>query len=122
MTKNLKQVRKKYEGDNEILFNSISVDPGRDNPGQLKAFARRFQAETVAWEFLTGNKRDIYKLARNSFMVVATDGDGGPDDFIHSEKLVLIDKQRRIRGYYNGTSDKETDQLVTDIKKLKNEQ
>jgi protein SCO1/2 len=54
-------------------------------------------------------------------MVVATDGDGGPDDFIHSERLVLVDKQRRIRGYYNGTSENETDQLITDIKKLKNE-
>ena len=54
-------------------------------------------------------------------MVVATDGDGGPDDFIHSERLVLIDKQRKIRGYYNGTSEKDTDQLIADIKKLKNE-
>jgi protein SCO1/2 len=54
-------------------------------------------------------------------MIVATDGDGGPNDFIHSEKLVLIDKQRRIRGYYSGTSDKEVTQLIHDIKKLNHE-
>ena len=54
-------------------------------------------------------------------MVVATDGDGGPEDFIHSEKLVLIDKQKRIRGYYDGTSNKEAGQLINDIKKLKHE-
>jgi protein SCO1/2 len=121
MTNNLKKVNKAYENNDDILFNSISVDPDRDNPEQLKAYARRFQIETSKWELLTGNKQDIYKLARNSFMVVATDGDGGPDDFIHSERLVLVDQQRRIRGYYNGTSEKETDQLITDIKKLKNE-
>jgi protein SCO1/2 len=54
-------------------------------------------------------------------MIVATDGDGGPDDFIHSEKLVLIDTKKRIRGYYDGTSSKEVNQLLRDIKKLKNE-
>jgi len=53
--------------------------------------------------------------------VVATDGDGGPDDFIHSEKLVLIDPRRRIRGYYDGTNNSEVKQLITDIKKLKDE-
>ena len=121
MTNNLKKVNKAYENDNEILFNSISVDPDSDSPEQLKAYAKRFHIETTKWQLLTGNKKDVYKLARNSFMLVATDGDGGPDDFIHSERLVLIDKQRRIRGYYNGTSRKETDQLIMDIKKLKNE-
>ena len=73
------------------------------------------------WDLLTGDKKELYKLARNSFMIVATDGDGGPDDFIHSEKLVLIDKQKRIRGYYQGTSEKATEQLIHDIKKLKDE-
>jgi protein SCO1/2 len=121
MTKNLKTVNNAYENDDEILFNSISIDPDRDSPDQLKAYSRRFHIETAKWDLLTGNKKDIYKLARNSFMVVATDGDGGPDDFIHSERLVLVDKQRRIRGYYDGTSRKETDQLIIDIKKLKNE-
>ena len=121
MTNNLKKVSKEYQDDKEILLNSISVDPDRDNPGQLKAYAQRFGIGTGKWKLMTGNKSNIYRLARNSFMVVATDGDGGPDDFIHSERLVLIDKQRRIRGYYNGTSEKETDQLIVDIKKLKNE-
>jgi len=121
MTSNLKKVSRVYETDNEIFFNSISVDPDRDNPDQLKAYTKRFHIETSNWDFLTGNKKDIYKLARNSFMVVATDGDGGPEDFIHSERLVLIDKQRMIRGYYNGTSEKDADQLIADIKKLKNE-
>jgi protein SCO1/2 len=52
---------------------------------------------------------------------VVTDGDGGPTDFIHTERLVLVDKQKRIRGYYDGTDEKEVKQLIRDIKKLKNE-
>ena len=70
---------------------------------------------------MTGSKKDIYSLARKSFLVIATDGDGGPDDFIHSDLLILVDKQKRIRGYYEGTVEKEVQQLIKDIKKLENE-
>ncbi|MGZ8517824.1 MAG: SCO family protein [Chitinophagaceae bacterium] len=120
MTANLKRVQQAFNRD-EILVNSFSVDPQRDSAGQLRTYAEKFKISLANWQLLTGDKKDIYKLARNSFMIVATDGDGGPDDFIHSEKLVLIDKQRRVRGYYDGTSKKETDQLIYDIKKLQNE-
>ena len=120
MTANLKRVQQTFS-DNEILINSFSVDPQRDSAEQLKKYAKKLRINLDNWQLLTGDKKDIYRLARNSFMVVATDGDGGPDDFIHSEKLVLIDKYKRIRGYYDGTSEKETDQLIYDIKKLRNE-
>jgi protein SCO1/2 len=120
MTANLKKVQQAFNG-NEILINSFSIDPQRDSAGQLKKYADKFKISLDNWQLLTGDKKDIYRLARNSFMIVATDGDGGPDDFIHSEKLVLVDKQRRVRGYYDGTSETETDQLIYDIKKLRNE-
>lgn len=121
MTKSLKKIQEVYKTDSAIQFNSFTVDPERDSSGQLKKYANQFNIDTYNWNLLTGNKREIYKLARNSFMIVATDGDGGPDDFIHSENLVLIDKQKRIRGYYAGTSDKEVNQLIRDIKKLQHE-
>ena len=117
----MKLVNEEFKNDNSILLNSFSVDPERDSATQLKTYADRFGIVTAKWDLLTGDKREIYKLARNSFMIVATDGDGGPNDFIHSERLVLIDAQKRIRGYYDGTSDKEVKQLVNDIKKLKHE-
>lgn len=120
MTSNLKKVQQAFN-DDEILIRSFSVDPERDSVGQLRNYANQMGVNASNWELLTGDKKDIYKLARNEFMIVATDGDGGPNDFIHSEKLVLIDKQKRIRGYYDGTSKKEVDQLIVDIKKLKNE-
>ena len=122
MTNSLKTVSEVFEDDQSVLINSFSVDPERDSATQLKKFANHFIINTRNWDFLTGDKQQIYKLARNSFMVVATDGDGGPEDFIHSEKLVLIDKQKRIRGYYDGTNTRETQQLIADIKKLKHEE
>lgn len=121
MTSSMKLINEEFKNDNSIWLNSFSVDPERDSAAQLKKYARQLAIATHKWDLLTGDKKEIYKLARNSFMIVATDGDGGPNDFIHSEKLVLIDPQKRIRGYYDGTRDKEVKQLVNDIKKLKHE-
>lgn len=117
MVRNLKNVQAAYRNDSTLLLVSFSVDPERDSAGQLRSYARRMNIGGN-WLLLTGDKKEIYKLARQSFRVTATDGDGGPQDFIHSEKLVLLDKQRRIRGYYSGTDEKETDHLIRDINRL----
>lgn len=121
MTNNLKLVQQSFSGDEEVAITSFTVDPEGDSTAALKKFANRFGIDDANWDLLTGDKMQLYKLARNGFMIVATDGDGGPDDFIHSEKLVLIDKKKRIRGYYNGTDEKQVKQLIIDIKKLKHE-
>ncbi len=121
MTKSLQKIQQAFKTDSEIIISSFTVDPERDSSAQLKKYAVQYKLDTRNWNLLTGDKKEIYKLARNSFMIVATDGDGGPEDFIHSENLVLVDKQKRIRGYYNGTSDKEVNQLIIDIKKLQDE-
>ncbi len=118
LTASLKKIQEQYRSSDQLLFRSITVDPERDSAAALKQYTARFGLDTRNWQLLTGRKKDIYKLARNSFMVVATDGDGGPTDFIHTEKLVLIDQQKRIRGYYTGTDDAEVQQLITDIRKL----
>ncbi|MGZ5190254.1 MAG: SCO family protein [Flavisolibacter sp.] len=120
MTKNLNQVQQSFANDDQVLINSFTVDPDRDSAGRLLNYASQFNIRGN-WDLLTGNKKEIYRLARNSFLIVATDGDGGPNDFIHSEKLVLIDKMKRIRGYYDGTNKQEVNQLIRDINKLKSE-
>ncbi len=121
MTKNLKKVQDEYLDENNIIINSFTVDPQRDSAAQLKVFGHRFNINYSKWQLFTGDKKELYRFARNEMMIVATDGDGGPDDFIHSDKLVLIDKQKRIRGYYDGTNEKEVNELIQDIKKLENE-
>ena len=120
MTNNLKRVQA-YADVKDLHIASFSVDPERDSAQQLQSFIKKFSVKDDNWDFITGDKKELYKLARKSFLIVATDGDGGETDFIHSESLVLIDKQKRIRGYYNGTKEDEVNQLVKDIKKLSKE-
>ena len=104
--------------DKNILICSFTVDPERDTVAKLKIYADRMGIGEN-WHLLTGEKISLYRFARNDLMIVATDGDGGPADFIHSENLVLIDPMGRIRGYYKGTDEGEVNGLIHDIDKLK---
>jgi protein SCO1/2 len=119
MTRNLQLVREAFGLGDEVAILSFTVDPERDDPERLSAYAKKFKAEWENWVFLTGEKKDLYWLARKGFYLSATDGDGGPNDFIHSENLVLVDVNRRIRGYYDGTKRTQVEQLIRDIQKLK---
>ncbi len=121
MTRNMQTVLQAFAGNNDLSFNSFSIDPVRDSAATLSAFAKKNKIEQANWNLLTGDKKHIYWLARKSFMVTATDGDGEDGDFIHSDLFVLVDRQKRIRGYYSGTDDKAMQQLIRDIKKLMNE-
>jgi len=102
----------------DIAIYSLSVDPENDSVGQLRKYANR-SGINHNWYLLTGDKKTLYRFARKDLMIVATDGDGGPEDFIHSDNVVLIDQQQRIRGYYKGTDEQEMNLLIHDIDKLK---
>ena len=117
----LEKVQDAFKEDDEVKLISFTVDPERDTPATLKTYAANYHANLSHWQFVTGSKKDLYAFARKGLFIIATDGDGGADDFIHSENLVLIDKHKHIRGYYDGTSDTEVDQLIKDIKGLKKE-
>jgi protein SCO1/2 len=121
MTASLKEVDRLFANENFLQLVSFTVDPERDSSNQLLKYSRLFGLNTKRWNLITGSKKDIYKLARNGFKIVATDGDGGPDDFIHSDKIVLIDAQKNIRGYYSGIDAGEVKQLIADITKIRNE-
>ena len=121
MTKNMKVAHDMYLNDPSVAFMSFTVDPARDSVQRLREYIRKRKIDDKNWQFLTGDKKIIYALARNQFQLVASGGDGSDNDFIHSEKLVLLDAENRIRGYYTGTNEDEIKQLITDIKKLKHE-
>lgn len=122
MTNHLKEVNKAYANEQTIQIISFTVDPKHDTPYKLRLYRRAFEIPaTNNWQFLTGKKDKIYWLARKGFLVTASDVDGDEEDFIHSEKLVLLDIQQRIRGYYDGTNISEVKRLIQDIKKLKYE-
>ena len=113
------KVAREFGNDPEVVLLSVSVDPESDSPEQLKSFSSLYTDGIGNWEFLTGEKASIYRFARNEIKVTASEGDGGPDDFIHSDMLVLIDKEGKIRGYYKGTEPRRVDEIINDIHKLK---
>jgi protein SCO1/2 len=117
MTAQLKRVQAAH---NSVQICSFSVDPERDSVKRLAAYASQFGIQGH-WSLLTGDKRELYRFARKELQLVATDGDGGPGDFIHSDNMVLIDRQQRIRGYYKGTDATDMDRLIKDIQKLEKE-
>ncbi len=119
MTTELLRVQDKFEytkGMVQIL--SHTVNPENDSVPVLKAYANMVHADTKIWNFVTGDKKALYDLARNGYLLNAMEGDGGPDDFIHSELFVLVDKEKHIRGIYDGTNIKEVNDLLDDIKVL----
>jgi len=119
MMRNLQGVHELYRNDSGVIFLSMSVDPERDDPERLAGYARSLNANTEHWRFLTGEKKVIYGLARHAYFLTASEGDGGAQDFIHSENIVLVDRSGHIRGYYNGLDEKSMDQLSEHIAKLK---
>lgn len=103
--------------DNDTIMQlvSITVNPERDSFPALRAYADRYGANHDRWWFLTGDKKTIYNFARHELHVAVGDGDGGADDFIHTEQLVLLDKDRNIRGYYNGLDSADIKRCADDI-------
>lgn len=120
MAKNKRFLQEAFEKEEhrDAQIMSFTVDPETDSVGQLKKYAQDNDVNSNVWQLLTGDKKKLYDLARYGFMITATQGDGGHDDFIHSEKFVLIDKELRIRGFYDGTSKEDTDKLIQDIQNL----
>jgi protein SCO1 len=119
MSMQMKRVQEAYKDDPEILLVSFTVNPEKDSVAALDAYATQYGAIPGKWTFLTGNKEIIYDLARKSYFITAMQGDGKPDDFIHSEKIVLVDKDKRIRGFYDGTDYEDINLLIDEIKVLK---
>ena len=120
MTANLVEVQAALANDPEVLLLSHSVTPEIDSVAQLKKYANEKGVNDAKWNLVTGDKEQIYELARKSYLAVQEDGDGGPFDMIHTENFILVDKQRRIRGFYDGTKEEEMDRLLSDIEILKN--
>jgi protein SCO1/2 len=121
MALNMSDLQKHYLDDSEIKFLSHSVTPVMDSVPVLRAYANKNGAVDGKWEITTGDKKHIYNLARKSYFAVLDEGDGGEQDFIHTEQFILIDKKGQIRGFYDGTDKQEMDRIYKDIEILKKE-
>jgi protein SCO1/2 len=118
MNSQMKRVYDAYKGNNEVKFISHTVNPEKDSVEVLAAYAKKYNADPSQWHFVTGDKVELYKLARKSYLISDTNGNGGKEDFVHSQNFALIDKEGHIRGVYDGTDSVDVDRLVVDMKLL----
>ena len=122
MAENMALVAKAFENDPGVMILSHSVTPSIDSVPLLKAYAMDRSIDAKKWHLVTGDKQKIYDLGRHAYFVEEDLGkDKSEDDFLHTENFVLIDKNRHIRGIYNGLNKRSVTQLIADIKTLQKE-
>jgi protein SCO1/2 len=124
MTRQMQQLQFKlnepaYE---DILFLSHTVDPQHDSLEVLRKYARKWQADSTRWKFVTGDPASIYFQGNNGYLLSAMEDSTAAEQFVHDERFVLVDKRRHIRGYYDGTDTEEVGRLLTDLKMLMKEE
>ena len=118
MTKNMYQLQEELKNDNQILLLSHTVIPEVDTVEQLKEYAVENNVDDSKWNLVTGDKKQIYELARKSYLAVE-DSNYSQYDMIHTENFMLIDKERQMRGFYDGTNSEDINRLLKDIEILK---
>ena len=121
MTDHMHQIQEALKEDASVMLLSHSVTPEIDSVAQLKKYAVKKNVNDKKWNLLTGDKKQIYELARKSYLV-AKDSPESEFNLIHTENFVLVDTQKRIRGFYDGTNSEEIKQLLKDIEILKMEE
>ena len=125
MNDNMATVFDAFKGNKNIMILSHTVDPKKDTVAALKEYSMRYSADPAQWKFLTGDKKELYDMARYSYLITAVDDTAAVDiqsDFIHSERFVLVDPSGHIRGSYNGTLKGDVQQLIGDIHELMKEE
>lgn len=122
LTKNMTMVQSAFHGDSSIVLLSHSVTPDIDSIPRLRQYAESHGVDAGQWHLLTGDRREIYSIARLGYFADEETGvKKGEDEFLHTENFILLDGHRRIRGIYSGTNPAEVERLIEDIKILQNE-
>ncbi len=117
----LERVYKQFKDRNDFLIISHTVDPENDSTAQLLRYAKLHGVNDDKWLFVTGEKKHLYEIARKSYLLNAEEGNGDAEDFIHTQNFALIDKEKHIRGFYDGTDSLEINRLINEIKILMDE-
>ena len=120
MTDHMLKIQTELKNDDEVLLLSHTVTPEIDSVTQLKKYALEKGVNDAKWNLVTGDKKEIYALARKSYLA-AKDVPYSENDLVHTENFVLVDKKKRIRGFYDGTDPESIEKLLMDIQILKKE-
>jgi len=118
MSTQLERVYTRFTERGDFLILSHTVDPETDSVSRLLEYAKLHKVKDDKWLFVTGEKKHLYDLARRGYLLNAEQGNGGEEDFIHTQNFALVDKQRRIRGFYDGTDSLEVNRLIIDLEIL----
>ncbi len=121
MKKQMLKVYQKIKGQADVMILSHTIDPQHDTPDVLRKYAKDLIVDGNQWLFVTGNREEIYDIGQKHYLVVAGADSTAPGGYIHSGAFILVDKQKRVRGAYDGTTQKGTDKLLADIETLRNE-
>ena len=122
MTGNMAKIQEEFKNDQDVLLLSHSVMPSTDSVSVLRAYANKNEVIDNKWHLVTGSRDEIYSLGRDHYFVESDLGEvKSIDDFLHTENFLLIDKNKHIRGIYNGLNRASMAQLITDVKALKQE-
>lgn len=126
MNQQMQRVHRKFKSNKDVKILSFTVDPENDTVARMKWYANKHNATGKNWHFLTGSKEELYQLARTSYFTLKPAearnlGDAG-SDFIHTNNFVLIDRELRIRGYYDGTNQAEVTKMMHDMEILLKEE
>ncbi len=112
------RIYERYKDRDEVRIISHSIDPDFDTPNVLKDYATRLQVKAPKWNLLTGDKAAIYQLGQKSYMVSAQEDPNEAGGFVHSGAFILVDKNRHVRGIYDGTVEAEVNHLLEDMEIL----
>lgn len=115
MHRNMKEIFDEYKDNQDLMFLSHTIDFKYDTPSVLKKYAQKLGVYGNQWQFVWGSKDDVYGLAEKSYLTVVEEDNTAPDGYIHQGWLVLIDKEKRIRGAYDGTKTEEVEKLKKDL-------
>ena len=118
MSKQMYRIYEKFKENEQVGLLSHTIDPNYDTVAALANYANLLGVSSEKWQFVTGDKEQIYDIGETSYMVVANEDDNAPGGFIHSSAFLLIDKERQVRGVYDGTVSSQIDLLMRDINKL----
>lgn len=118
MSRQMERVQDAFKNEKDVIILSHTVDPEFDKGEVLKTYAKLHGAIDGKWHFLTGDKATLYKQAADGYRIVAKEEASGPDAFVHSDKMVLVDRQGHIRGYYSGVDSAKVDTLILETKVL----
>ncbi|MDN5288526.1 MAG: ypmQ 1 [Mucilaginibacter sp.] len=122
MHRNLLKVYQKYKGNKQVMLLSHSIDFKYDVPHVLKQYANKLGVTGSQWQFIHGSKEAVYSLAQKNYLVSVSVDPKAPGGYVHQGYLVLVDKQKRVRGAYDGTKEQQVDQLMADMDVLLKEE